>query len=185
MAQGNTPHGQTFTHQPTVHNTPSRSRMAPAPPTPDHRETQPQGLNTAFKPKHYVSQKTLRHWPNRNAALARLCASVPSSGSRRRVRRYLGGSAPGAVGVADALSLGPKEVAGEGLRSLPAAPGSVQERAPRPGGSQAWKRPERLALALVYCFPSCELHFPSAPKVRISLAPPFRVRVLSPGLWTP
>lgn len=53
---------------------------------------------TAFKPKHYVSQKTLRHWPNRNAASARLCASAPSSGSRRRVRRYLGGSAPGAVG---------------------------------------------------------------------------------------
>lgn len=51
---------------------------------------------TALRPGDYVSQKRLRRRPNRDAASVGLCASAPSSGSR--VRRYRGGSAPGAAG---------------------------------------------------------------------------------------
>ncbi|KAF5929539.1 hypothetical protein HPG69_007294 [Diceros bicornis minor] len=120
---------------------------------------------------NYVSQQTLRRWPNRDAASAGLCASAPSSGSR--VRRCRGGSAPRTAGFAAAVAPGSEEEAGEGLRSVPGAPGSVRERAPRPSGTRAWEESERLASASVCGFPGSGLHFPSAPAAPAPLAPPF------------
>ncbi|XP_043756632.1 uncharacterized protein LOC122692883 [Cervus elaphus] len=65
---------------------------------------------------------------------------------------------------------GPEELAGEGLRSLPGAPGSAPDWAPRPGGSRAWKEPERLVSPSVCGFPGSGLHSPSAPAARPAVA---------------
>ncbi|KAM5208893.1 uncharacterized protein RBU33_009357 isoform 3-T3 [Hipposideros larvatus] len=123
---GCTPHTHTFTHTHThtPHHTPpteqyTRRRVTRWPPrthalvlpTPKHLETRAYVLATAFTPRDYVSQTTLRRCPNRDAALARLCASAPSSGSRRRVRLYRGGSAPGDAEGAAAVAPGPEEAA--------------------------------------------------------------------------
>ena len=45
----------------------------------------------------------------------------------------------GLRGSVTAVAPGPEEVAGEELRMFPGAPGSLRERAPRPGGFRAWK----------------------------------------------
>ena len=73
---------------------------------------------------------------------------------------------------------GPEELAGEGLRSLPGAPGSAPDWAPRLGGSRAWKEPERLVSPSVGGFPGSGLHSPSAPAAR-----PAVTACCRQGLW--
>lgn len=81
----------------------------------------------------------------------------------RKRTRGCGGAAAGAPG--------PEELAGEGLRSLPGAPGSAPDWALRPGGSRAWREPERLVWPSVCGFLGSGLHSPSALAARPAVAP--------------
>lgn len=79
---------------------------------------------------------------------------------------------------------GPEELAGEGLRSLPGAPGSAPDCAPRPGGSRAWKEPERLVSRPSAAFRAPD-YTPHRPPRRALLSPPVAARAHGPGPWTP